>query len=81
MATARTTPHAANWATGGPRDIPVPPAQPTEFEQLTQQLGMATAPHLWPYDRTVRKWVHTHKNSRYVPESLLDALDERVLGD
>jgi hypothetical protein len=59
--------------------VPLPPAQPTEFEQLTKRLGLHSAPHLWPHHRALRAWVHKHKNKRYVPESLLAALDERVV--
>jgi hypothetical protein len=72
-----------HWVAGAPdpQTRALAPAEPTAFERLTQKLGLHAAPHLWPHDQTLRRWVHVHKNSRYIPESLLAALDERVLED
>lgn len=69
-----------NWATGAfaDREIPAPPPKPTEFELMTERVGLAKAPHLWAYDNAIRAWVKAHKNTRYVPESLLAALDMRA---
>jgi hypothetical protein len=76
------TSHQRLWVAGALEVHARPvPQEPTAFERLTQKLGLHTAPHLWPHDQTLRRWVHVHKNSRYVPESLLAALDERVLED
>jgi hypothetical protein len=69
-----------SWATGPARELPpLPPAAPTEFEQLIAALG--TPEQYWPEHPVIRKWVHQHKNFRYVPERLLEALGENVLED
>jgi hypothetical protein len=66
------------WGSTVAHEIPVPPAQPTEFERMTERVGLAKAPHLWAYDNAIRRWVKAHKNTRYVPEDLLAALDMRA---
>ena len=81
MATARTTPHAANWASGAfyEREVPVPPARPTAYELLIEQMGMTKAPlFLLAEEPAIRRWVKSHKNSRYVPEAHLNALGAHV---
>lgn len=79
MATATHPPQShfpANWASGAfcERELPLPPAKPTEFELVTERLGISNAPHLWAHDAALRVWVKKHRNNRYIPESLLDQL-------
>jgi hypothetical protein len=84
MATARTTPHAQSWATGAflDRDIPVPPAKPTAFELMTEELGLSGAPlWMWSENPQLRRWVKSNRNSKFVPEELLNLLGLRVLAE
>lgn len=80
---ARTAPHQNNWATGAfmDREVPLPPAQPTEFERLVARLGIASLPHLWHRERALRLWARKNRNKRYIPEELLAAWEMRVLVD
>lgn len=49
------------------------------FEDFIAELGVPEK--FWAEDPRITRWVHAHKNSRYVPEHLLDALGEKVLWD
>lgn len=78
--------HAApsnpNWSSGPAAATPFAlqaRTGPTEFEQLIVQLG--TPERYWCDHPAIRKWVHLHKNHRYVPEFLLKELGERVIDD
>jgi len=51
----------------------------TAFEDFVAELHVP--PEYWHQDRRIARWVHAHKNHRYVPEDLLDRLGERVLDD
>lgn len=71
-----------NWSGGPAYAIPFElqvRTGPTQFEQFVSTLGVPE--QYWPTDRRIRAWVHAHKNSRYVPEALLEALGEKVLFD
>jgi hypothetical protein len=51
----------------------------TAFEDFVSELHVPE--QYWHQDRRIAKWVRAHKNHRYIPESLLDALGEKVLDD
>jgi hypothetical protein len=71
----------ANWASGV-QDIEIRPAGPTDYDLLLEHLGMTQAPLiLLAEDPAIQSWVHSHKNKRYVPESLLHALGEKVVAE
>jgi len=71
----------ANWASGPTRQLPNLPTVVSQFERMTEQVGLRAAPHLWPYDQTLKAWVKANKNKRYVPEELLAAWDMHVVMD
>jgi hypothetical protein len=53
--------------------------QPTAFETLVMKLGLEERD--WPKSERLRKWVSSHRNSRYVPESLLGTWNMRLRVD
>lgn len=61
-----------HWSSGTYID-PVPD-EPTAFEQKVKRLGLANSPEKWPQSVALRAWVKSHKNSRYVPEWLVQEL-------
>jgi hypothetical protein len=78
--------HAApanpNWSGGPKYAIPFTLQErrtSTAFEDFVSTLGVPE--QYWPTDRRIAAWVHAHKNHRYVPEGLLEALGEQVLFD
>jgi hypothetical protein len=78
--------HAApsnpNWSGGPQYAIPYQLQEKrtaTQFEEFVSALGVPE--QFWPNDRRIARWVHVHKNHRYVPEFLLKALGESVLDD
>ena len=83
MAAPALSPLPANWATGAfrARELPAPPALPTQFEITVERLQLANSPQLWPYDQALKAWVKANKNRRYVPESLLSIWDMHVVMD
>ena len=75
---AHYNPHG--WAGGIPFKLVPPKVQTTTaFEDFVAELG--TPQPMWHQDRRIIRWVHAHKNHRYIPEHLLDALGEKVLDD
>jgi hypothetical protein len=78
----RTTPHysASGWSSGKPFPLVRQKVQTTTaFEDFVSELHVPE--QYWHQDRRIAKWVRAHKNHRYIPESLLDALGEKVLDD
>ena len=75
MSTAGIAPHKNSWATGAyyKRIIPVADG-PTEFEQLVERRGLASAQHLWRFDTQLRAFARRYHKTRYIPESFLVAL-------
>jgi hypothetical protein len=57
-----------NW--GKEQSLPVVPTV-TEFERKTTELGLT--PDQYIRSEPLREWVRANRNSRYVPEPLLEA--------
>jgi hypothetical protein len=68
------------WSSGKPFPLIRQKVQTsTAFEDFVAELGVPQ--QFWHQDRRIVRWVHAHKNHRYIPEHLLDALGEKVLDD
>jgi hypothetical protein len=61
------------WA-AGQADQLVIADQPTAFELKVRRLGLENSPESWADSNALRTWVKAHKNSRYIPESLIQEL-------
>lgn len=55
------------WSSGGP--IEVPPAHPTAFEMLAEQLQLTE--RMYAKSDQLRDWCKLNKNRCYIPEWLL----------
>lgn len=64
MAGKRSSPNFTN-----PRFLSVPPAVPTEFDEMVEALGLS--PEDFPYSVSLKEWAHRNKSIRYVPSELL----------
>jgi hypothetical protein len=65
------------WTSGGP--IEVPRAQPTAFEQLTEQLKLTE--RTYTNSEHLQAWCKLNKNRCYIPEWLLRSWDITVDSD
>lgn len=54
-----------------------PPEYATEFERVAAEIGVSE--QYYEFSDPLRLWVRRHKNSRYVPEWLLDKWGMEVL--
>jgi hypothetical protein len=55
------------------------PNRPTAFEAFVTKLKLKEGE--WAKSDRLKKWVFSHRDSRYVPESLLQAWDMRLRAD
>jgi hypothetical protein len=63
-----------NW--GQPQAVGPVVASPTSFEQIVEQFKLT--PDQYVKSVRLREWARTNRNSRYIPESLLEAWDFEV---
>ena len=65
------------WSSGAP--IEVPPAQPTAFELLAEQLNLTE--HMYAKSEVLHAWCKVNENHCYVLEWLLRSWDITVDSD
>jgi hypothetical protein len=69
-----TTKARSNWSSGLP--VGIPPAAPTEFEALANELNLTE--ESYSCSEQLKKWCLDNRNRRFVPEWLLKQWGIRV---
>jgi len=52
-------------------EVQLSPSEPTDFERLAAELGLAQTPELWECSPQLMRFAERERHRRYVPENLL----------
>lgn len=66
-----TAHHAHLWSSGRGKDIPIPEATETLFDEAVARLGLQLQPDMWPRSEQLRQFAKRNRRTHYIPEYLL----------